>query len=248
MVISMERWHGKLAIVSGASSGIGEAISIQLVKAGVHVIGIARGKDKLENVRNRLKDEPGKFYYYVADFSKEEDILAAFKWAEKKVGHVHILINNVGVRKPTNLTSGNTELWRNMFDTNFLGLCIASREALKVMIRNNIAGHIINMNSIFGHKVSCGPQTSVYPATKFAVTAVTETLRQELNSIGSKAKVTSISPGRVNTAMRSSNSLTNMDGPMINAEDVADAIIYILGTPPNVQIHELIIKPIGEVA
>ncbi|KAF5298283.1 hypothetical protein FQR65_LT09794 [Abscondita terminalis] len=247
MAVSLERWIGKLAVVSGASSGIGEAISIQLVKAGVHVLGTARGKERLVNVAERLKDEKGKFYYFVADFSKEEDILSAFKWAEENVGPVHILVNNAGVRRATNLVSGDTELWKDIIDTNVLGLCIATREALKIMNKNNISGHIIHINSVNGHKVCYNSQSSVYPASKFAVTALTETLRQELNSMGSKTKVTSISPGYVETNFRRASNLKSYDNfPALESEDVADAVAYVLGTPPHVQVHELIIKPVGE--
>ncbi|KAF5298284.1 hypothetical protein FQR65_LT09795 [Abscondita terminalis] len=243
----LERWIGKLAVVSGASSGIGEAISIQLVKAGVHVLGTARGKDRLVNLSERLKNEKGKFYYSVADFSKEEDILNVFKWAEDNVGPVHILVNNAGVRKNTNLVEGDTELWKNIIDTNVLGLCIATREALKIMSKNNIDGHIIHINSITGHKVVYHSQSNVYPASKYAVTALTETLRQELNSIGSKTKVTSISPGLVDTNFLSEGNVGLFDSlPTLESEDIADAVVYVLGTPPHVQIHELMIRPVGE--
>lgn len=88
------------------------------------------------------------------------------------------------------LTEGKTEDWRKEFDVNVLGLCIATREAVKIMRANNIDGHIIHINSILGHRVAVEPKLNVYPATKHAVTALTETLRQELNSLKSKIKVT----------------------------------------------------------
>lgn len=90
----------------------------------------------------------------------------------------------------TNLLEGDTETWKKILDTNVLGLCIATREAVKNMRENNVDGHIIHINSLAGHIVVNVPNLSVYTASKFAVTALTETLRQELNSIGSKTKIT----------------------------------------------------------
>ncbi|KAF2886866.1 hypothetical protein ILUMI_19307 [Ignelater luminosus] len=190
MVISMERWVEKVAIVTGASSGIGAAIVEQLVEAGLKVVGLARRKERLEELSKHLEGKKGKFYAYSADISKEEDILKAFQWVKDNLGPVHILVNNAGVTRVTNLTDGNTEFWKEVLDTNVLGLCIATREAVKDMRANNVDGHIIHINSIAGHYVPAFPNTNVYAGSKYAVTALTETLRQELNSIGSKIKIT----------------------------------------------------------
>lgn len=103
---------------------------------------------------------------------------------------MHILINNAGCAvAATNLTEGKTEYWKKILDLNVMGLCIATREAVKDMRKNKVDGHIIHINSIAGHTVPHYPNLNVYPASKFAVTALTETLRQELNSIGSKIKI-----------------------------------------------------------
>lgn len=123
--------------------------------------------------------------------TKEEDILQAFEWTKKNLGPVHILVNNAGgAALTTNLFDGDTQHWKRVLDLNVLGLCIATREAVKNMRANNVDGHIIHINSVGGHKVPNIPNLNVYPASKFAVTALTETLRQELNSIGSKIKIT----------------------------------------------------------
>ncbi|KAK5638859.1 hypothetical protein RI129_013154 [Pyrocoelia pectoralis] len=242
----MEKWRGKIAVVTGSSSGIGAVISEKLVKAGVIVVGLARRKEKLDELMTRLKNEPGKFYSIKADVTKEEDILKAFDWVEKNLGTVHILVNNAGVGKNTDLVEGSTEMWKEIFDTNVLALCIATREAVTSMKKGKVDGHIIHMNSILGHRVTYVPEVNVYSASKFAVTALTETLRQELNSIGSKIKITSISPGMVDTKIREASGLDSMNCPKIKCEDVADAVLYVLGTPSHVQVHELIIKPVGE--
>lgn len=124
------------------------------------------------------------------DVTKEQDILSAFSWISANIGPVHILINNAGISLPSSLLDGKTEDWKSVLDTNVLGLCVATREAAKSMRENNIDGHVIHINSISGHSVTPLPNYNVYPASKFAVTALTETLRQELTRMESKIKVT----------------------------------------------------------
>ncbi|KAF5298282.1 hypothetical protein FQR65_LT09793 [Abscondita terminalis] len=259
------RWEGKLAVVTGASAGIGQATAEILIKAGARFSAQRR---QVKEMVDNLKDERGKFYPFVTDMTKEEDIIKAFEWCETNVGPVHILVNCAGIIVNTNLIEGDTALWKKLLDTNVLGLCIATREAFKSMKKHNIDGHIVHMNSCAGHKVVYfSPKVSLYPASKFAVTALTETLRQELNLVGSKIKVSSISPGLVYNDFRRVANIDLLDGfPGITSEDVADAVFYVLNTPPHVQvstllfnisfqynidkylfkIHELIIKPIGE--
>ncbi|XP_044261217.1 farnesol dehydrogenase-like [Tribolium madens] len=198
MVLSMDRWVGKVAIVTGASSGIGAAIADALVSKGLIVVGIARRTDLIENRAKHLKN--GKLYAVKADMTQEKDILDAFKWVLDNLGPVHILINNAGFAKEGYLSEGDTETWRKILNINVLGLCIATREAVKIMRTKGINGHIIHINSILGHSINT-PKVNVYPATKFGVTALTETLRQELMSFESKIKVTSISPGLVATEL-----------------------------------------------
>lgn len=154
------------------------------------MIGLARRKHKIEELADKLAGKKGKIYAFEADVSKEQDILNAFEWTKKNVGPVHILINNAGIVKNELMIEGNTENWKKILDVNVLGLCIATREAVNNMRENNIDGHIIHINSIGGHQVPLFVGTSIYPASKFGVTALTETLRQELNSIGSKIKIT----------------------------------------------------------
>lgn len=151
---------------------------------------MARRKEKVEELAKKLQNKPGKLYAVKADISKEEDVLQAFKWVKENLGPVHILINNAGIAKPSRLVDGNFTDWKNIFETNVLGLCAATKEAVNDMKKNNVDGHIIHINSVLGHYVAQVPFINVYPATKFAVTALTEVLRQELNNMKSKIRVT----------------------------------------------------------
>lgn len=154
------------------------------------VVGLARRSQLVEKLSTKLVGKKGKLYAIKADISQEEDILAAFNWVKENLGPIHILINNAGVLQDTNLIDGETNKWKIIFDTNVLGLCMATREAVKIMRAHNIDGQIIHINSVAGHGVPNFPGINVYPASKHAVTALTESLRQELNRIGSNIKIT----------------------------------------------------------
>ncbi|KAJ3618279.1 hypothetical protein MTP99_006295 [Tenebrio molitor] len=251
MVLSMDRWVGKVAVVTGASSGIGAAIAEALVQQGLIVVGIARRVHLIEELSKKLSTT--KLHALQADLSREEEIVKAFKWIGENFGPVHILVNSAGIFDLGLLSESKTEAWTNLFDINVLGLCIATREAVKMMKANDIQGHIIHMNSVSGHNVPQSAKMNVYPATKHAVTALTRTLRQELNQMQSKIKVTSISPGMVSTEMTVFNrnfsegvrkSLETI--PMLKSEDVADCVVYALSTPEHLQVDELIVKTMGE--
>lgn len=190
MACSMNKWKGKVAIVTGASAGIGAAIVETLVGHGLKVVGLARRKEVIEELANKLQDKEGELYALKADLTKESDILDAIQWVKDNLGSIDILINNAGLFKYNTLLKGETQEWKQTFDTNVLGLCIATREVANYMVENEIAGHIIHINSIVGHKVINYPNMNVYPASKFAVTALTETLRNELVTLGSKIKIT----------------------------------------------------------
>ncbi|XP_018565970.1 farnesol dehydrogenase-like [Anoplophora glabripennis] len=253
MVLSMDRWIGKVAIVTGAGAGMGAAICKALVENGLQVVGLDKREEKIDELSQKLTGKKGKLHPVRADLTKEKDILEAFKWVKDNLGPVHILVNNAGVIKLGSLSEGDTESWKQMLDVNVLGLCIATREAIKSMKENSVDGHIIHINSIAGHKVYNVPCLNIYPATKFAVTALTESLRLELNSVESKIKITSVSPGATETEIlepsnehRNDPQLLKAFKTLLQAEDVADAVTYVLSTPPHVQIHELTIKPINE--
>ena len=153
------------------------------------VVGIARRSEIVEQRAKQLAGKKGKLHALKADVSKEEDIVKAFKWIEKNCGPVHILVNNAGTASMGTLLETAPEDWKKTLDLNILSLCVATKEAVKMMKSNKINGHIIHINSTFGHQITTY-NWNVYPASKFAVTALTETLRQELAASGCKIRVT----------------------------------------------------------
>lgn len=188
MVLSLDRFIGQVAVVTGAGGGIGSKTAEQLVKSGLIVVGLDIN-DNIVQLAQKLQHEKGKFYSIKTDLSKEEDILNVFKWIRDNLTPIHVLINCAGIIQENTLINGNTEKWRKVFNVNVLAVCITTREAIKNMQENNIDGHIVHINSIQGHKVADIIDSNVYPASKHAVTALVETLRLELNRIGSQIKI-----------------------------------------------------------
>lgn len=151
---------------------------------------MARRKDRLETLAKRLVGKKGKFYSCETDVSKEGDIVKAFAWIVQNVGPVHILVNNAGIFRSANISDFKFEEVKAIMDVNVMGLATAAREALKIFQKENINGHIININSIAGHWVLDSDNISFYNASKFAVTALTESLYLEMNRKQMGTKVT----------------------------------------------------------
>lgn len=144
----MERWVGKIAVVTGASAGIGSAIVKDLAKAGVIVIGLARRVERVEAIKQEVPSFADNIHAYHCDVSNEQSILSAFDWIEKKFGGVHILVNNAGLTKYTTLLDPNNgQSLTDIVNTNILGLLFCTREAFKSMNkRDEDFGYIININ------------------------------------------------------------------------------------------------------
>lgn len=189
----MDRWIGKVAVVTGASSGIGAATVIELANAGMCVVGFARRVERVEALKEKLAtNATGEVHAFKCDVTSESDIKNGFEWIENRFGAVSVLINNAGVTSSCNIVDrDNTAALRSVIDTNLTGVALCTREAFQSMKKHNIAGHIMIINSIVGHSVPffLAP-ISVYPATKFGVTAMTEVLRQEMQLLKSKTKIT----------------------------------------------------------
>ncbi|XP_069683489.1 dehydrogenase/reductase SDR family member 11-like [Periplaneta americana] len=251
----MQRWAGRVAVVTGASAGIGAATAEELVKNGVKVVGLARRIDKIEELAESLKSQPGKLYPLKCDITKETEVQEAFKWVKSNLGGVDILINNAGVGKESKLSTGPVDHWRAIIDLNVLALSVCTKEALQSMKERGVDdGHIIHINSISGHRIPQSEHVNMmYCASKYAVTALTEGLRRELVQQKTKIKVTSISPGLVKTEFAAATGSPvdpekiYSNSAHLDGKDIADVVLYALGTPPHVQIHEVILRPLGQV-
>ncbi|XP_073835620.1 farnesol dehydrogenase-like [Musca autumnalis] len=246
----MDRWENKVAVVTGASSGIGVATCKALVERGMIVVGLARRVEKIESQTRLLisRKYQKNFHSYKCDVSDEESVRRAFAWITKQFGGVDVLVNNAGVlyNDIYIISSDNSDAIRNTVNTNILGVVWCLREAFRSMRERKFDGHIININSIVGHSLTESAGLNIYPPTKYAITAMTEVVRQELQMHKSKVKVTSISPGEVKTKLFGQNYEYPADMPLLAPEDIADAIVYCIQTPPHVQVHEMIVKPVGE--
>ncbi|KNC24015.1 hypothetical protein FF38_00225 [Lucilia cuprina] len=249
----MERWHNKLAVVTGASGGIGAACARALVATGIRVVGLARRENKLKELQHSLPEKQRTLFIpHKCDVSKEDQVIKAFEWTEKELGGVDILLNNAGITRETELVApGNTEKIQQVINTNIMGVLWCTREAFQRMHKRGNEGHVLIINSIAGQQVlnfiDVLPSFNIYPATKFAITAMTETYRQEFQLYKSKIRVTGICPGAVNTNIFPEEiHFYVKDMARLEPKNIADAVLYALSVPPNVQIHEITVKPMGE--
>ncbi|XP_011306997.1 dehydrogenase/reductase SDR family member 11 [Fopius arisanus] len=242
----MDRWIGKIAVITGASSGIGLTTAKALVQSGMIVVGLARRKDRMETEMNDMPEARGKFHAIQCDVSNDNDVVESFKWIKNNVGKVQVLINNAGILVKGKFTDLENATLQNIINVNVMGTVFCAREALKVIQADNLPGHIININSIVGHR-AVKPERediNIYIASKHAITGFSETLVREV--MGQNIRVTSISPGLVQTNLMGPVDLTKLGLPVLQPKDVADSIIHVLGKPQNVQVKELIITSLGE--
>jgi len=244
----------KKAVVTGASAGIGEAIIRDFAKAGINVIGLARRSEKVEEIAKQLGETPGKIYAHKCDVSDLESVKDAFKWIEAKFDFIHILVNNAGVAYKMQILDDNdvTEKINAIINTNVTGLVHCTREAVRLMKKSEDYGMIINVGSIVGHSIPFRDNSlNMYSPSKFAVTAISEVLRQELILQDNKRiRVSNLSPGGVQTDMSTPANVNPEEffanKPVLQPEDVAQAVKFLLKTPYNVNISQLTIKPVGE--
>ncbi|XP_052071671.1 dehydrogenase/reductase SDR family member 11-like [Mytilus californianus] len=252
----MERWAGRVALVTGASVGIGAAIVRQLVKNGMKVVGCSRNIDKIEALKTELSSAKGKVIPVRCDLKNEQDIMDMFTMIKRDLGGVDVCVNNAGLAHAAPLLSGETKDWREMVDVNIIGLTICTREAVKQMREKGANdGHVFLLNSMSGHRVIPSPNGHFYSATKFAVTALGDGIRNELREMKSQIRITSISPGLVETefAYRMQKNDEKAKAlyesiKCLQADDIADALVYALGAPAHAQVHDILIRPTDQVS
>jgi NADP-dependent 3-hydroxy acid dehydrogenase YdfG len=243
---------GKRAVVTGASSGIGAETARALAAAGASVVLGARRRERLEALATELGATGASVVVQAADMRREDDIRRLFEVARAEFGGVDILVNNAGLGLGAPLGSGETERWREMLEVNVLGVAIATREAIQDMERRGAAGHVVHVSSMAAHRVP-GPDSGMYAATKFAVRALTEGLRQELRARQSPIRVSAVSPGYVLTEF--TDVFTGRPGAgaelgarlrVLDARDVAEAVVWVVSRPPHVEVHDVLVRPTAQ--
>ena len=240
----------KVAVVTGASSGIGYATALALAKAGAKVAAGARRVDKLESLQKEIQKSDGEILIEKVDVTIKEDCNSFIDIVLKKWNHIDILINNAGIMPLSFFKNLKINEWEQMIDVNLKGVLYCTAAAIPTLI-NNKSGHIINISSVAGRVVF--PAGSVYCATKYAITAFSEGLRQELSQ-RYNIKVTCVEPGVVATELPNTITDKSLEGfvesvkkmEALQADDIANAIVYALDSPRYVNVNEILLRPISQ--
>ena len=240
----------KVVIVTGASSGIGYATALKLSKAGAKVAAGARRVEKLETLKKEVQKYGGEMLVKKIDVTKKEDCDSFINFVTKTWNHIDILINNAGIMPLSFFKNLKVSEWEQMIDVNLKGVLYCTAAVIPYMMTNK-SGHIVNISSVAGRIVF--PAGSVYCATKHAVTAFSEGLRQELSQ-RYNIKVTCIEPGVVSTELPNTITDKSLDSfvesvkemESLNAEDIANAIIYSLDSPEYLNINEILLRPLSQ--
>ena len=240
----------KVAIITGASSGIGYATALTLSKAGAKVVIGARRTDKLDKLQEIIKQNGGQVLSQKLDVTQKSECDSIVKAAIDKWGTVDILVNNAGLMPLSFFKNLKIDEWDKMIDVNIKGVLYCTAAVIPNMLEKK-SGHIVNISSVAGRIVF--PSGSVYCATKHAVTAISEGLRLEFSS-RDKIRVTCIEPGVVATEL--TNTITDeslqsfvekakkMDS--LKAEDIANTILFALEAPSYMNINEVLVRPTGQ--
>ncbi|HHZ7718867.1 TPA: SDR family oxidoreductase [Staphylococcus aureus] len=225
----------KVAVVTGAGSGIGEAIATLLHEEGAKVVLAGRNKEKLQNVANQLSQDSVKVV--PTDVTNKEEVDELIKIAQQTFGGLDIVINSAGQMLSSKITDYQVDEWDSMIDVNIKGTLYTAQAALPTMLEQS-SGHLINIASISGFEVT--KSSTIYSATKAAVHTITQGLEKELTKTG--VKVTSISPGMVDTAITAAYNPT--DRKKLEPQDIAEAVLYALTQPKHVNVNEITVRPV----
>lgn len=235
---------GRVALITGASSGFGEATALAFAEAGATLAICARRRDRLEALAERIG---GETLVIEADLSREEEAVRAVGETEAQFGRLDILINNAGVMYLGPIQTADLSRWRHMYDLNVMGLMAATQAALPGM-RARRDGHVVNISSTAGRISNAG--AGGYSGTKFAVNAFSEALRKEV--FKDNIRVTVIEPGVAATELRdhvpdpATKDAINAyaDGMrQLQAQDIANAILFAVSQPDHVNINEILMRP-----
>jgi NADP-dependent 3-hydroxy acid dehydrogenase YdfG len=238
---------GKVALVTGASSGIGAATAVALAEAGAAVAVGARRRDRLDALAGRLRDGGATVLALDLDVTDEGSCAAAVRRTREELGGLDVLVNNAGVMLLGTIIGADPEDWRRMLSTNVLGVMYMTHAAIDGMVEQG-SGDVVNLSSVAGRVARKG--AGVYNASKWAVNAFSESLRQEVTGRG--VRVGLVEPGAVTTELTdhitqpeakaaSEQMYTSMRS--LEADDIARAVLYMVTQPPHVAVNELLVRP-----
>ena len=244
----MGQLDGKVAAITGASSGIGEATALALVAEGASVALAARRKDRIDELAERIEGDGGRALAIETDVADEAQANGFVERTREELSGLDILVNNAGLMLLGPVAGAPTEQWRQMIDVNLLGLLYCTHAALPIMGSAG-SGDIVNVSSVAGRIASMG--SGVYNMTKWGVVGFSEALRQECALAG--VRVTAIEPGWVDTELQGHNEhplvvermnkLIETIDKILEPEDIARAIAFAVTQPPHVSINEMLIRP-----
>ena len=246
------RLDATTALVTGASSGIGAATALALAEQGAAVAVVARRRDRLDELAGRIESAGGQVLVIEADITSQEQAAAAVEQTVSQLGRLDVLVNNAGVMLLGPAEQAPVEEWQRMVEVNVLGLLYCAHAAVPHLLRAAEDGprgvaDMVNISSVAGRVARAG--SGVYNATKFGVGAFSESLRQELTQ--RSVRVSLVEPGAVATELTGHNRPEVLDTikarfagvERLEAEDVADAISYIVTRPRRVAVNELLLRP-----
>lgn len=243
----MSEIKDKVVIITGASSGLGEATARRLAKNGAKLMLAARREERLKQLVADIQKDGGTAKYEVIDVTNKSQVEALAKAAHQAYERIDVLVNNAGLMPLSPLDETKVDEWDKMVDVNIKGVLYAIAAVLPIM-RQQKSGHIINISSVSGHKVF--PGGTVYCATKFAVKAISEGIRLESNG---EIRATNISPGAVDTELtntishdETAKNVEKMYSIAIDPDAIARAIAYVIEQPGDVDVNEMIIRPIKQ--
>lgn len=232
--IKIENLDSKVVIITGASKGIGEETAKYLAQHGARVVLAARSEERLKIIADNILQEGGHAAYVQADVTSLEDMERLVRYTLKQYGKIDVLVNNAGLQLNSKLNELKISEWDQTIDVNIKGVLYGIAAVLPTM-REQQSGHIINISSLMGQKVI--PTTAIYSATKSAVRAIAEGLRQE--EVNTHIRSTIISPGMTDT-----DALPELkDYPSLPPSSVARAIAYAINEPDDTAVNELLIRP-----
>jgi NADP-dependent 3-hydroxy acid dehydrogenase YdfG len=248
MAASLE---GKVAAITGATSGIGEATAVALAAAGAAVALAGRREDRLTALAERIAANGGRAEAIPTDVRDEAQARAFVEGAAERLGGLDVLVNNAGVMLLGAVEGADTDDWRQMIEVNLLGLLYCTHAALPIL-RERGGGTIVNVSSVAGRQANLG--SAVYNMTKFGVHAFSEALRQEALHAG--IRVVIVAPGMVATELVSHNKnpavleaaerMREQVGTPLTSEDIANGILFAVTQPDHVAINELLVRPTGQ--